>query len=72
MNEIILFEEKTVRRVRLHDEWWFVISDIVAVLTDSKDPSQYLKRLRSRDTALNDIFKGGVQFVPPLGIEFDT
>src|SRR3989338_3167763 len=72
INEIILFEEKTVRRARLHDEWWFVISDVVAVLTESKDPSQYLKRLRSRDTALNDIFKGGVQFVPPLGIEFDT
>lgn len=25
-----------------------------------------------RDTALNDIFKGGGQLVPPLGIEFDT
>lgn len=72
MNEIILFEQKQVRRVRFNDEWWFVISDVVAVLTDSKDPSQYLKRLRSRDAALNDVFKGGVQFVPPLGLEFDT
>ena len=72
MNEVILFEQKKVRRVRFHDEWWFVISDVVAVLTESKDPSQYLKRLRSRDAALNDVFKGGVQFVPPLGLEFDT
>lgn len=72
MNDITLFEQKQVRRARLHDEWWFVIRDIVEILTESKDPSQYLKRLRSRDIALNEVFKGGVQFVPPLGIEFDT
>ena len=72
MNEIILFEQKQVRRVRFHDEWWFVISDIVAVLTDSVDPSDYLKKLRKRDQSLSDAFKGGGQIVPPLGIEFDT
>ena len=72
MNEIILFEQKQVRRVRLHDEWWFVISDVVAVLTDSVNPSDYLKKLRKRDTSLGDAFKGGGQIVPPLGIEFDT
>lgn len=72
MNEIILFEQKQVRRVRLHDEWWFVISDVVAVLTDSVNPSDYLKKLRKRDQSLSDTFKGGGQNVPPLGIEFDT
>src|SRR3989338_944328 len=72
INEIILFEEKTVRRARLHDEWWFVISDIVAVLTESVNPSDYLKKLRKREESLSDAFKGGGQFVPPLGIEFDT
>ena len=72
MNEIILFEQKQVRRVRLYDEWWFVISDVVAVLTDSVNPSDYLKKLRKRDQSLSDAFKGGGQIVPPLGIEFDT
>ncbi|EKD28794.1 MAG: prophage antirepressor [uncultured bacterium] len=72
MNEIILFEQKQVRRVRLHDEWWFVISDIVSVLTDSVNPSDYLKKLRKRDPSLSEAFKGGGQIVPPLGIEFDT
>jgi hypothetical protein len=70
-NEIALFEKKQVRSVRFQDEWWFVIKDVVSILTESKDPSQYLKRLRSRDGALNHVFKGGVQFVPPLGLEFD-
>ena len=72
INEIILFEEKTVRRARLHDEWWFVISDVVAVLTESVNPSDYLKKLRKRDESLSNAFKGGGQLVPPLGIEFDT
>lgn len=72
MNEIILFEENNVRRVRFHDEWWFVISDIVAVLTDSVNPSDYLKKLRKRDTSLSEALKGGGQIVPPLGFEFDT
>lgn len=72
MNEVILFEEKQVRRFKLHDEWWFVISDVVAVLTESVNPSDYLKKLKKRDTSLSDAFKGGGQIVPPLGIEFDT
>jgi DNA-damage-inducible protein D len=72
MNDIILFEEKKIRRVRLHDEWWFVISDVVAVLTDSANPSDYFKKLRKRDESLGEAFKGGGQIVPLLGIEFDT
>jgi len=68
MNGIILFEQKKVRRVRFNDEWWFVINDVVAVLTDSVNPSDYLKKLRKRDESLSDAFKGGGQSVPPLGL----
>lgn len=45
---------------------------VVSVLTDSVDPSQYLKRIRQRDPELNEVFKGGVQIVPPLALPFDT
>lgn len=69
---IALFQRKEVRRTIHNNEWWFVITDIIAALTDSVDPSQYLKRMRQRDSQLNDVFKGGVQIVPPLGLEFDT
>jgi prophage antirepressor-like protein len=72
MNNLVLFEEKQVRRVWNEEEWWFVITDVIAVLTDSADPSQYLKKMRRRDPALNEIFKGGVQFVPPLELPFET
>ncbi|MCK4429470.1 MAG: Bro-N domain-containing protein [Candidatus Aenigmarchaeota archaeon] len=72
MNEITLFEKKQVRRVRFQEEWWFVIKDVVSILTESVDPFDYLKKLRKRDESLNDVFKGGGQIVPPLGLEFDT
>lgn len=71
-NRIAIFNGKEIRKTILNGEWWFVINDVVAVLTDSRDVRQYIKRLRARDNELNEAFKGGVHFVPPLGIEFDT
>ena len=69
---IALFQRKEVRRVIHNNEWWFVITDVVAALTDSVDSSDYLKKLRKRDPSLSEAFKGGGQLVPPLGLEFDT
>ncbi len=69
---LVVFQDKKIRRTWFNDEWWFVISDVVRVITDSVNPSDYLKKLRKRDEALSDAFKGGGQIVPPLGIEFDT
>ena len=69
---IALFQRKEIRRTIHNNEWWFVIVDVVAALTDSTDPTQYLKRMRQRDPQLNDAFKGGVQSVPPLALPFTT
>jgi len=69
---IALFQRQEVRRTIHNHEWWFVISDVVTVLTDSIDASDYLKKLRKRDPSLGEVFKGGGQLVPPLGLEFDT
>lgn len=69
---IALFRRKQVRRAIHNNEWWFVISDVVAVLTDSPNPSDYLKKLRKRDASLSAAFQGGGQLVPPLGLEFRT
>ena len=73
---LAVFQKKEIRR-RLHnDEWWFVITDVVAVLTESVDPAQYLKNIRNRDTELEALFnpvdKGGVQIDPPLALPFPT
>jgi len=72
MTELVLFEQKHVRRVRHGDAWWFVIVDVVAALTDSTDPTDYLKKLRKRDPFLSEAFKGGGQIDPPLALSFAT
>ena len=69
---IALFQRKEIRRTIHNNEWWFVITDVVAALTDSVDASDYLKKLRRRGPSLADAFKGGGQLVPPLGIACET
>ena len=71
-HRMALFQKKGIRRTLHNGEWWFVITDVIAALTDSVNPSDYLKKLRKRDTSLSEFFKGGGQLVPPLGLAFDT
>jgi hypothetical protein len=69
---VALFQKREIRRT-IHDgEWWFVITDIIAALTDSADPSGYWKKMRKRDPDLGKALEGGGQFVPPLSLEFAT
>ncbi len=68
MSNIKLFEDKKIRTVwnEADEKWYFVVEDVIAILTDSKDPKQYIKRMRQRDEGLA---KGWVQFVPSLAVE---
>ena len=68
MANIKLFESKRIRSVWSEGEkvWYFVVEDVVAVLTDSSDPKQYVKRMRQRD---EELAKGWVQIVPTLLVE---
>jgi len=52
-NHIAVFQETNIRRVWHNEEWWFALSDVIVVLADSADPRQYIKKMRSRDTALD-------------------
>lgn len=52
MSDLINFEGQEIRQTNYNGETYFSIVDVVAVLTDSKDPKQYLKRLRQRDEQL--------------------
>ena len=53
--QLQIFEGFKVRAVWDDDaqEWFFSVVDVVAVLTDSADPKQYIKKMRARDTELN-------------------
>ena len=49
---VALFQKREIRRAMYNNEWWFVITDIIAALTDSTDPSGYWKKMRKRDPDL--------------------
>ncbi len=65
-NKIVVFESKEIRKVIYNDEWWFVIEDVVFVLTNSKNPKGYIKDMRRRDSELSE---GWGQIATPLAIE---
>ena len=52
---IKLFQEKKIRTAwnAEEQEWYFSVVDVVGTLTDSADPKQYIKKMRSRDPELN-------------------
>ena len=58
MTNIKLFQDKKIRSEWNDEEeqWYFSVFDVVEALTDSNDPKQYIKRMRSRDEALNLIW----------------
>lgn len=50
---IAVFEEKAVRRVWHMEAWYFSISDVVQILSSSKNVKEYIKKMRSRDKELS-------------------
>ena len=51
-NKLVVFQGKEVRRAWHNNEWYYSLVDIVAVLSDSKNPTDYLKKIRKRDVEL--------------------
>lgn len=64
--KLAVFQSKEIRRTLHHGEWWFVVQDVVLALIDSKDPKQYIQRMKQRDP---ELAKGWVQIVHTLPIE---
>ena len=73
MQELKIFEDKQIRTIwdEVQEKWYFCINDIVAVLTDSKDPADYFKKVRKRDPELDSFVRGTIcpshQFVSTDG-----
>ena len=55
VDKVQLFEDKKVRTAwdEEKQEWFFSIVDSVEILADSKDPKQYIKKMRARDPELS-------------------
>jgi len=63
--EISIFDNFKVRKIFYNWERYFPVQDIVFVLTESKNPSDYIKKMRSRDSELS---KGWGQIVTLLWV----
>ena len=64
--KIAVFRKKEIRKTIHNNEWWFVIKDVVAVLTDSTQPEGYIKDMRRRDA---ELAKGWGQIATPLSVQ---
>lgn len=64
-SKLAVFEGKQIRKTLHEGTWWFVIEDVVLALIDSRDPKQYIQRMKQRDPELG---KGWVQIVRTLSI----
>ena len=65
IRQLVVFEQKEVRRVWYMEEWYFAVHDIVNILTDSTNTRDYIKKMRKRDKELS--VKWGT-ICPPLDV----
>ncbi|MEQ3695277.1 MAG: BRO family protein [Alcanivorax sp.] len=54
--KVVLFKDKSIRSHwdDEQEDWFFSVVDVVAALTDSANPTDYLKKLRKRDDILGE------------------
>lgn len=54
MNEIKIFQDKRIRSAwnDAEEQWYFSVVDVIGALTDSANPTDYLKKMRKRDAEL--------------------
>lgn len=53
-SQLIIFKGKNIRRQwdKKQKKWYFSVVDVIEVLSESKNPTDYLKKLRKRDNDL--------------------
>jgi len=51
-NKLVIFQGKEVAWSWFNDEWYYSLVEIAEVLSESKNPTDYLKKIRKRDEEL--------------------
>ena len=47
-NQLALFEEREIRKIRKNKTWYFSIEDVIYALTGLRDPKQYINEMKQR------------------------
>ena len=47
---LVVFQDKSIRRIWHNNEWHFSVVDVVAALTDSGNPRNYWSMLKARES----------------------
>jgi DNA-damage-inducible protein D len=76
-SKIAVFKGKEIRKIIFKDEWYFSITDIISVLTDSANPRRYWSDLKSKlsdDEGFSQLYEKIVQLklVSPDGKKYQT
>lgn len=68
-NQIQIFNDRKVRTVwdSEKEEWYFSVVDVVGVLTDSANPTDYLKKMRKREPELGEFLGTNCPQIPMIG-----
>jgi len=64
--KLIVFEDKRIRRAWYNNDWYYVIEDVVYAITESKNPKDYINKIKKRDAGLSE---GWGQIVHTLEVE---
>src|SRR3989338_6474324 len=55
---LVVFQDRKIRRLRVDNEWFYSVVDIVAVLSESDNPTTYWRVLKHREPQLVTICNG--------------
>lgn len=64
---LALFEQKQLRRVWHKGEWYYSITDVIAILTDSTNPRVYWAKLKER--APSEGFEETLEHIEPIRLK---
>lgn len=63
---LALFNGKAIRKTWFVERWWFVVEDIITILTESVNPKDYISKLKQRDEFLSEGWGQIVRTLPIL------
>lgn len=55
VTKISIFEGNQIRRIFSDNDWWFSVIDIIAFLTDSKNPRDYWHKMKTREKNTSEV-----------------